>query len=1037
MNKKAILIISGLFIATIASVSSSFAWFLSGNKLKSSNNLGGEYISSYFHAGTGAVDDPFEITKPFHYENLVKLHYEHTEFAQQEYYFRFGSTDDKMPGSPSTPVFYGTDSYGAVDTTTTATTLNLGGKSLPPLGTQEYPFIGHIDGSGLTISNFTVAGKGYYDVGIFGYVTTREDSNGASPISNCYWRDFKIDTNQTSTVEHTHTENTHYDYDGSTTCAIGYLAGHTVYAAAFDNCYVNNCTFKGTGSNSKLNTTYGYFGVCEYDYLGGSTGKGHSYSFKLDSEAIYRSTRQVYQTIKDNPIRTRTGYTEYTTPINAGTDPEIYESEGEYYTTHPLSDAISFDGDRTYTLNGSTRSTTAVRNYSFSTIGYQPLTTSTDPIEYEAYYKNSSNVDTAIPENAVVKSEWNGSPKDATTRDNVNTIKESGDFIYHDGSAWKYIHSENTPQTDAREFTIRLSMNSSFEMSGFVFLNSPSLESADIYLYIDGKQIVHQNVLSTTKVKKNGAGTRLTVYNISLSQTDYNVDLTRGVHYFCYFFCSKIDTNQGHYNYLCNSNNSLSITTGGRLSATAGTFTITQSQYNTQRSSRILTDIFTATKSGNSSSSDSGNPIELYSIDSRAPTTADIPPIVSPNSFQTTIYGKNLKTEATSTLNDSSLKFRTDSGKTTEYDPTTGEPREVYWYKWIAYNTPTKAVDTSVNPTFLSDNPDITPKITEKGYTPGYEWKNIDIVGGGVGFYYRNFPLLGFDIRVITLPAETTSNYACGKIAAGDIGKHFYATKYCPSSIVLYFNNSANAADETDHALGDITFEYINASFLGTSWINISVPSFKKGAGEFVDIDEFGTQTGGTLDVRTTYSCEINESGAKACSYCALDKYGDILGVFDAKGNPSTGFIDTSGQLIKSKLMQIETYVIALGTRSNYNISSWITQVDFNYKSNEGYGGTFGSVEYRDRPSTVTTTLLNFFVSVPANANFVIGVTFSADSITVEETTYPANTYFITVYSNVTLTVNVYLYSSDYHFSFNGVLYDSSQIGLTSIPPPS
>lgn len=1037
MKKKFSMFIPSLFIGLFACISSSLSWFVSDEKLKSVDKLGGEFASTYFHSGDGTAESPFEITKPFHYENLIKLHYEHTEFAEEEYYFRFGSTNEDMPGEPESPMFYGTDNKGNVDTTTTSKTLNLGGKILPPLGTDEYPFIGHIDGSGLTVSNFTVAGKGYYDVGIFGFVNSEANEDGTSPISNCYWKDFSIDTNETSTSVHNHDtdtypEQSHYSFESNDTCEVGYLAGHTVYASCFSDCYVNNCKINGTGSNDQFNSTYGYFGMCENDYLGGSTGKGHDYDFLLDSEAIYRSTRKVYQDIKDNPIRTRNGYTEYTTPINEGVDPEIYQNaQGAYVASHPLSDAISFDGNRTYTLNGDTRSSSAERNYSFSTIGYQPLKSQAEQIEYETYYlKNGAQ--TKLPETFTFRDDWKGQNIDATTRDSTSTLKENGDFVYYNGSNWKYIHSENSTQTESREFTARLSIDSGYSLTGFGALKEPSLISADVYLFIDGKQIVHQDLKNVVNVERKDLATRLRFSNIVLSQTDYNVNLTRGIHYFCYFFCANININQGRYSWLGNSNNSISCTTGGRMSVTAGTFNITQAQFDAQRSNRIISNVFTATSSGHAGNSTSSNPIELYSIDSRAPSIQDIPAYVSSNTFQVDIYGKNIKTETAAILSDASLKFRKDEGTTTEYDEE-GNPIEVYWYKWIAYNTPQKQVDYDASSVFLSDNPDITPRISEGEYVSGYEWKNIDIVGGGVSFYYRNIAGF-FDVRVISIPAESTNNYVCSTIESSDIGEHFYATKYCPCSIVLYFNNSANAADAMDITLGDISFEYINASFLGTSWINISVPSFKKGNGNFVDLDRFGTQTGGVLDVRTTYSCEIDENGAKACSFCALDKKGDILGIFDANGNPSTGFLDSSDNPIKEKLMQIDTYVMALGTDSYFNISSWITKVDFNYKSNEGYGGSFGSVEFRDASEKVTSTIFNFFVNVPSNNTFSIVVLYTNQSTTIEGVEYEANTYVVTISSKVSLTFNMYLYDSNYQFAVNGTIYNSSQVGLVYTP---
>lgn len=1032
MRKKMFALTAALLLSIFSSAGSALAWFIISSKVSSSNNIGGEFISSYFHSGDGTLEHPFEITKPFHYENLVKLHYEHESFATKEYYFRFGSMDEKMPSGTLSPAFYLTDSNGRVDTTNTSNILNLGGKELPPLGTAERPFIGHIDGSGLTISNFTVAGAGYYDIGIFGYVNSNSDSNNVSPIQNCYWKNFNIDTNKASNLVHHHEDGQHVHFDEGNDCEVGYLAGHTVYAANFSDCYVNDCTINGFGTNSPINITYGYFGMCEHDKLGGNTGRGSSYSFDLDSEKIYKATENAYQSIKNNPIRTRDGYTEYTTPINAGVDPEIYEKDGEYLASHPLSDAIT-QSNRTYTINGSIRNNTAERNYSYSTIGYQPVKTSTEQLEYETYYTHGGS-NNLLPEVFTLRTDWNNKQMDVTTKDNVNTIKDSGNFVYYNGTNWKYIHSENSSGSlsEQKEFTLNLSINNEYTLTGFGGLSSkPKLLSADVYFYVDGVQIGHQNILSTTKVETTNAWTRLHFYNISLTQSSYKVNLSRGLHYFCYFLAVKADTNQGHYSYLCNSGNNIDITTGGRLTATAGTFTVGQDLYDLPDGQRIISNVFTATQSGRAKNSTSENPIELYSIDNRKPSESDVPARVSPNSYQETIHGTNLKTGQSSALSSSSLKFRKDTGTYTDYDPETGEPIEIPWYKWIAYNTPQIEVDYDKNAVFLSDDPSIRPDPEKQ--IQGYEWQNIDIVGGGVDLYYRNFPLLGLEIRSIALPAESSTRNACKTVPSGDIGKKFYATKYCPGSIVLYFENTSNAADDANHVLGNISFEYINASFLGTSFIDISTPSFKKGSGNFVDLDRFGTKTGGTLDIRTTFNCEVNENGAKACSYCAIDKDRNILGIFDSSGNPSTGFVDDKGNVLIDKLMQIDTYVIALGTNSVFNVTSWITHVNFNYVSTVGYGGSFGKIEFRDSPDTVEDTIFNFAVNIAENTTYSIKVEFVKETTTVGDVTYNS-TYYLTVSSDATLKFNVYIYDSSAIFKFNGTIYTSSQIDLPYTP---
>lgn len=1025
-----------LFVSSVLSVTS-LAWFTGRDNVITNAKLGGSVLQSYFHAGNGSEEHPFTITTPWHYENFVKLHYNVTGFAEKGYYFEFGDT---ILGS-ATPIFFYTDSNGIVDRTRTSATLNLGGMELMPLGTSEQPFFAQLDGNGLTVTHFTINGEGYSDIGIFGFVSSSITPAGKTQrasIKNCYWGDFVISTQNSDSTKHTH-EDAESIHTG--VCEVGYLAGHVVEAASFENCYVNNCDIKAKSPAHASNTSYGYYGKAEKDAIGGSTGKGQNYQYLLDSEAIYRSVRAKYNNVanfESTPIRARkevdsTGneilYTEYDTPLN-GVMPETTENGTK--TIYPITTALQKSGNE-YRLLGNARGTSADRNYSFSTLGYQPLTSNSETQEYEAVYQDNGSY-VAMPKTTTRNTSFDNKDIKTNVKDDLETIKYAGDWYYwNSNSEWRYIHSENdsTTGTEAREFTINLSMSSEYtRTSTWGGLKKPSIESATIYLYIDGVKICEQDISSKIKVERTSWSTKLHFYNISLNTSSYNRSLCRGTHYYCFFLATKCSTNQIHYSWLKGSDNGISIDTDGKLTGTAGTFNVTQDLYDSARSARSIT--LTATSSGHGEDSDSGLPITIESMDTRAHNPAtDIPAYVTNKTYQKTLYGIDQKDETkVIKLADSTILWKQTTGTTTEYDEH-GNPIEVPWYKWIAYYTPSLAVDYNTPTVYFADDPDIRPHMKESTYVPGYEWRNIDIVGGGISFYYRNFPILGLDIRVISIAAESSSNYVCKSVPAADIGKRFYATKYCPCSIVLYLKNTANAADESDHTLGTISFQYMNIEIGGSSYINLSKPSFKKGNGVFIDLTEFGTEVpgGGTVDYRTTFKCTIDESGAKECSYCALDKDGNILGMFDNTGKPSTGLIDAGGKPILEKLLAIDTYVLTLGTSSNLDINTWVTKIDFEYKAKEGYGGTFGTVGYRDASDVIDSTILNIFFNLQElvydpqkELNFSMKVVFQK----LTDSTYKG-VYNITCTSSVALSVNVFNYdTTNYYIKFNGADMTSS-----------
>ena len=109
--------------------------------------------------------------------------------------------------------------------------------------------------------------------------------------------------------------------------------------------------------------------------------------------------------------------------------------------------------------------------------------------------------------------------------------------------------------------------------------------------------------------------------------------------------------------------------------------------------------------------------------------------------------------------------------------------------------------------------------------------------------------------------------------------------------------------------------------------------------------------------------------------------------------------------------LAIDTYVLVLGTQSNNGNKAWVTKVDFSYTAEVGYGGTFGSVEYRSAAETVTQTIFNFYFEVNKGANYRFSVQYVSGE---------TPTYHLFVYAEAAITVQYYLYDASYSLTING-----------------
>lgn len=133
MKKRSKLLIgAGFFaLAIFVSASASFAWFFPTNSVGNEGEtnampIDGSSSSSYFAYGDGSVDKPFGIRSPRHFYNLAWLQYL-GYFNNQQKYFELADNVD------------------------------MAGWTLPPIGTEDNPFISQFNGQGFVVSNLTVS----------------------------------------------------------------------------------------------------------------------------------------------------------------------------------------------------------------------------------------------------------------------------------------------------------------------------------------------------------------------------------------------------------------------------------------------------------------------------------------------------------------------------------------------------------------------------------------------------------------------------------------------------------------------------------------------------------------------------------------------------------------------------------------------------------------------------------------------------------------------------------------------------------------
>lgn len=142
MKKTLCLLLAVLFTVTAAAalVGVTVAWLTDGLYAhRFPDDFSGSSDLAYFAGGDGTANNPYEISTPVHLYNLAWLQY-------LGYFNRKAGLNNDLD-----------QTYFKLTDNVSMASFN---SALPPIGTEEYPFIGHFDGNGYTVSNVTVSNTG-------------------------------------------------------------------------------------------------------------------------------------------------------------------------------------------------------------------------------------------------------------------------------------------------------------------------------------------------------------------------------------------------------------------------------------------------------------------------------------------------------------------------------------------------------------------------------------------------------------------------------------------------------------------------------------------------------------------------------------------------------------------------------------------------------------------------------------------------------------------------------------------------------------
>lgn len=366
-------IISGF--AVVAASVASFAWFVAENKIPEID-INGTSNGAYFAYGNGSAEAPFGIATPRQLYNLSWLQY-HGMF-----------NEDKNNDGVIDKQFY----------FEVAEDLDMTGWELPPIGTEDNPFLGNFNGNSHTISDLTVSNKATFDkkpvsinynvqpniVGFFGVVGEGVGDLGYSydssinSLSDFTLKDLTVESKTSETLiglagGYVNGDMSGIKVDGDATLDVD---GQTSTAISSITSKLSDYGLVGyttkTGSNGNYAQELSEF----YDNGAGSGGEeGQNWGNSIDMRSLYDRLSRVYNS---------DSYDNGNFTVNTATDPNgnVTKQKVENLNNHYSGYYVN---DHSYTFN---KQGNGNQDFYFLYGDYSPVSGTTNSINYEEEFQN-------------------------------------------------------------------------------------------------------------------------------------------------------------------------------------------------------------------------------------------------------------------------------------------------------------------------------------------------------------------------------------------------------------------------------------------------------------------------------------------------------------------------------------------------------------------------------------------------------------------------------------------------------------------------
>lgn len=525
MKKKFIMIITTIVVCLVFVVTMSYAWFTESNTKKTT--IDGSTPTAYYKSGDGTKDNPYIIARPVHLYNFAWLQYMGT-------YNKLDSDGNLIP------------TYFKIESDETDTNgnavldmSNTNYSILPPIGTEEHPFVGNFDGNNTIIKGLTTSSNNFkvkpasvttytepHILGFFGYVGQTSTSitgydSSINTISNLYVDDY--------TVKNT---------TNSTNVLVGLLAGYAnaqisnsgVLTAQFD--LVSGSTKYSTFDKISKYSLIGDYNEENFDWSGkpdGGNGQGNDWGGSIDFASFSKrissiaasvtptssSSTRTYTATKFNAIIYTTtnskspGYSWNDTLASASGQTAALQ-EGTYLPLNiDLKTATIYDPDNTiadsdvgsYYKKESTSSEPVLSNNTGYIVGYKESGNATPRLRHKLTKKYSSGDTTyGIPYSISYFDNGKDLPStnDVVDPDDVFKSSEISLFYLDSSNATKRIRDDDNKNAS---FITTSTKESYIDKSTLGFSNYDNAKSQFITMLKSGTPT---SVLNGSAIRLNG-----------------------------------------------------------------------------------------------------------------------------------------------------------------------------------------------------------------------------------------------------------------------------------------------------------------------------------------------------------------------------------------------------------------------------------------------------------------------------------------------------------------------------------------------------